>query len=131
MMKDKNHSYKKVLNIPFADAVAKVKALLPSEGFGVLTEIDVKATLKKKLNIDFPNYLILGICNPAFAYKALQAEKDVGLVMPCNILVYEEAEKVAISAMRPAAALKTIDSPHLNSIAEEVEPKIKRIIDAL
>lgn len=133
MDQKKNYSCQKVLRVPFSEAVEKVKSLLPSEGFGVLTEIDVQATLKKKLKVDFPNYLILGICNPAFAYKALQAEKEVGLVMPCNIIIYDDLEtgKVVVSAMLPTAALKTINSPHLNSIAEEVEPKIKRIIETL
>ncbi len=126
-----NYSSSQTLNIPFSDAVAKVKSLLPAEGFGVLTEIDVKATLKKKLDVDFQEYVILGICNPPFAHKALLTEKEVGLFMPCNIIVYEEAGKVIISAMLPTAALNALENPTLSGIAAEAELKIKRVINNL
>ena len=125
------YSYQKHLSLHFAEAVRKVKTVLPTEEFGVLTEIDVKATLKKKLNVDFPNYLILGICNPSLAYQALQTEKKVGLFMPCNIIIYECEGNVTVSAVLPTKAMDIINNPQLKAIAQEAEQKIKRIIDAV
>jgi uncharacterized protein (DUF302 family) len=123
------YGYKKIVNLNFNDAVSKVKQELQKEGFGVLTEIDVKATLKKKLNIDYDSYIILGACNPPFAHKALESEKDVGLLLPCNVIVYEEKGNVAVASILPTVAMSMIDNVKLKEIAREVEKKLKIVID--
>ncbi len=124
------YGYKKEINLPFNEAVAKVKAELAKEGFGVLTEIDVKSTLKKKLELDYGNYAILGACNPPFAYQALQAEKDIGLLLPCNVIVYEDNGSVFVSAILPTVAMNMVDNPSLAEIAETIEEKLKKVVDA-
>src|SRR3989344_3823078 len=111
------YGYKKSVNVSFSDAVQKAKDALAKEGFGVLTEIDVKATLKKKLDVDFDQYLILGACNPPFAYQALQVEKEIGLMLPCNVIVYEQGKKVIVSAILPTAAMSMIKNDKLKKIA--------------
>lgn len=126
-----NYGVKKQINYPFTDAVTKTKAALSEEGFGILTEIDVKATLKKKLNADWDNYVILGACNPPFAFQALQAEKEIGLLLPCNVIVYEDAGKVFASAIRPTVAMGRIKNPALVDIAKEVEDKLTKAINSL
>ncbi len=123
------YSYKKTVDLGFPEAIAKVKEELKNEGFGVLTEIDVKEILKKKLNVDYGNYVILGVCNPPFAYRALKAEKEIGLMLPCNLIVYEDEGKVTVSAILPTAAMSRIKNPELQEIAEQVEEKLKRVID--
>src|SRR3989339_1647905 len=99
------YQYKKEVNLSYDRAVARARERLQKEGFGVLTEIDVKATLKKKLDVDFDKYLILGACNPPFAYKALQAEEDIGLMLPCNVIVHEKGGKTKVSAILPTAVM--------------------------
>jgi len=126
-----NYGVKKQINYPFTDAVTKTKAALSEEGFGILTEIDVKATLKKKLNADWDNYVILGACNPPFAFQALQAEKEIGLLLPCNVIVYEDAGRVFASAIRPTVAMGKIKNPALVDIAKEVEDKLTKAINNL
>ena len=126
-----NYGVKKQINYPFTDAVTKTKAALSEEGFGILTEIDVKATLKKKLNADWGNYVILGACNPPFAFQALQAEKEIGLLLPCNVIVYEDAGRVFVSAIRPTVAMEKIKNPALVDIAKEVEDKLTKAINNL
>lgn len=126
-----NYGVKKQINYPFTDAVTKTKAALSEEGFGILTEIDVKATLKKKLNADWDNYVILGACNPLFAFQALQAEKEIGLLLPCNVIVYEDAGRVFASAIRPTVAMGKIKNPALVDIAKEVEDKLTKAINNL
>jgi len=126
-----NYGVKKQINYPFTDAVTKTKAALSEEGFGILTEIDVKATLKKKLNADWDNYVILGACNPPFAFRALQAEKEIGLLLPCNVIVYEDAGKVFASAIRPTVAMGKIKNTALVDIAKEVEDKLTKAINNL
>lgn len=125
------YGYGKKVPLPFGEAVAKTKEALATEGFGVLTEIDVKATMKKKLNLDYDNYLILGACNPASAHKALQAEKEVGLLLPCNVIVYESDGAVFVSAILPSAAMSMVENPALASLAGEVEPKLKRVVEGI
>jgi len=125
------YSYKKRLSLPFADAVEKTKEALAAEGFGVLTEIDVTATLKKKLNVDVDRYIILGACNPQFAYKALKAEKEVGLVLPCNVIVYEHDGLVFVSAILPTVAMQVVKNGALGDIAAEAETKLKMAVDAI
>ena len=102
---------------------------LAKEGFGVLTEIDVKATLKKKLNVDYDDYVILGACNPPFAFKALQAEKEIGLLLPCNIIIYRESGYTFASAILPTIAMSAVENNKLTGIAQEVEAKLKSVID--
>ncbi len=125
-----NYGYKKQINVSFSEAVKKIREELSREGFGVLTEIDVKSILKKKLNVDYSNYLILGACNPPFAYKALQAEKDIGLLLPCNVIIYESSGKTFISAILPSVAMGMVDNKPLAEIAAAIEQKLKKIIDA-
>jgi uncharacterized protein (DUF302 family) len=123
------YGYTKEIKKDFEEAVNVAKEALKKEGFGVLTEIDVKATLKKKLNVDYKNYLILGACNPSFAYKALQAEKEIGLLLPCNIIVYKNDDKVFVSALLPTVAMSMVDNEQLKQVAQEVEQKLKEVVD--
>ncbi len=125
------YGYKKQISLPFGAAVEKTKAELAREGFGILTEIDVQATLKKKLNVDYDQYIILGACNPPFAYQALQADKDIGLLLPCNVIVYEDGGKTFAAAVLPTAAMGMIENPKLAEIAKAVEAKLKKVIDSI
>ncbi len=126
-----NYGYKKQVSLSFADTVEKVKEELKKEGFGVLTEIDVKDTMKKKIDVDYNNYVILGACNPEFAHKALQADKQIGLLLPCNVIVYEEDDNVTVSAIVPTVAMSVADLPALAEVAHEVEDKLKRVVDSV
>src|SRR3989344_5161255 len=126
-----NYGYKRKVPLPFGEAVKKAKRDLTKEGFGVLTEIDVKASLKEKLGLDYDNYLILGACNPPFALKALQAEKDIGLLMPCNVIVYEDGGKVFVSAILPTVAMGMVGNPSLADIAKTAEGKLKNVVDTI
>ena len=123
------YGYKREVSISFSEAVDKTKAELAKEGFGILTEIDVKATLKKKLNVDHENYLILGACNPPFALKALQAEKDIGLLLPCNVIVYEDGGAVFVSVILPTVAMGMVENPSLEDMGKTVEEKLKKVVD--
>lgn len=125
------YSYGKSTNLSFQEAIDRVKEELAKEGFGVLTEIDIKATLKKKLDVDFDNYIILGACNPPFAYKSLLAEKEIGLFLPCNVIVYEEDDKTMVSTIMPSAQMSMIENEELKSISVEVEQRLKKVIDSL
>ena len=116
----------------FEEILEKVTASLKNEGFGVLTEIDVKETLKKKLDVDFHKYRILGACNPLFAYKALQAEDKIGIMLPCNVIVQEKVEgEVEVAAVDPVASMKAVDNPDLLSIAKQVQEKLQHVIGSL
>jgi uncharacterized protein (DUF302 family) len=127
-----SYHFSKLLRLPFEDAISKVTAQLKKEGFGVLTEIDVKETLKKKLDVDFHNYRILGACNPAFAYQALQAEDKIGTMLPCNVIVQEKQPgKVEVSAVDPVASMQAVDNPKLGEVAQQVRAKLKKVIDSL
>lgn len=126
-----NYSVTKETNHSFADATAKIKTALSDEGFGILTEIDVKATLKKKLNADWDNYVIIGACNPPLAFQALQSEKEIGLMLPCNVIVYEDAGNVFVSAIRPTVAMKSIKNQVLADVAKKVEEKLTKVIESL
>ncbi len=119
------------LGIPYEQAVVAVTEALKSEGFGVLTEIDVKATLKKKLDVDFRKYVILGACNPLLAHEALSTELEIGLLLPCNVIVYEEDDGVIVAAIDPITALGVVGNVELESMAEQVNAKLKRVIDSL
>jgi uncharacterized protein (DUF302 family) len=121
--------YGKEVDLSFPQAIGKVKDELKKEGFGVLTEINVKDTLKKKINVDYDDYMILGACNPPFAYKALQAVKDIGLMLPCNVIVYSDNGKIYVSARLPTESMSGIDNPALGDVAATVEEKIKKVIN--
>lgn len=125
------YGYKREVPLSFAEAVEKTKTELAKEGFGVLTEIDVKATFKKKLDIEYGNYCILGACNPSSALTALQAEKDIGLLLPCNVIVYEESGAVYVSAILPTVAMAMVENSSLTGIATAVEEKLKTVINAI
>ena len=126
----KKYAFSTVLDTSYEDAVSKVTNALKEEGFGVLTEIDVKSTLKKKLDVDFRKYVILGACNPPYAYRTLQTDLDVGLLLPCNVIVYEtDDKKVYVSAINPVSALEVIKSEPLRKIAMEVSEKLKKVIE--
>jgi uncharacterized protein (DUF302 family) len=124
--------FNKSLEIPFDEAVAKVTDQLKKEGFGVLTEIDVKETLKKKLDVDFQQYKILGACNPHFAYQALQKEDKIGTMLPCNVIVQEaEDGKIEVAAIDPMASMQAIQNPDLQAVAEQVQAKLRSVIAGL
>jgi uncharacterized protein (DUF302 family) len=127
-----SYYFSKLLGLPFDDAVVKVREELKKEGFGIITEIDVNETLKKKLNVDFKKYRILGACNPSFAYQALQAEDKIGTMLPCNVIVQEAPEgKTEVAAIDPTASMQAIDNPKLRDIAAEVQKRLKKVIDNL
>lgn len=124
--------FNKSLEIPFDEAVSRVTEELKKEGFGILTEIDVKETLKKKLDVDFKKYKILGACNPHFAYQALQEEDKIGTMLPCNVIVQEtEAGKVEVAAIDPMASMQAVQNPNLQSLAEQVQAKLRGVIAGL
>ena len=127
-----SYYFSKFLNVSFEEAISKVIEELKKEGFGILTDIDVNETLKKKLNVDFKKYRILGACNPPFAYQALQAEDKIGTMLPCNVIVQEHAGgKVEVAAVDPIASMQAIDNPKLRDVAEQVRMKLKQVIDSL
>jgi len=129
MEKVKTYAFSTVLDTSYEDAISRVTDALKEEGFGVLTEIDVKATLKKKLDKEFRKYVILGVCNPPFAHRSLEADLDVGLLLPCNVIVYETYDKKAyIAAINPVSALEIIQSQELRNIAEEVSERLERVV---
>jgi uncharacterized protein (DUF302 family) len=127
-----SYYFNKTLGISFEETVVKVTEALKKEGFGIITEIDVKETLKKKLNVDFRKYRILGACNPSFAYQALQAEDKIGTMLPCNVIVQEiVGGKTEVAAIDPIASMQAIENPKLRSVAEQVRGKLKKVIDSL
>lgn len=133
-MTTNNDSYgiSTVLSLAYDQAVEQATAALKEQGFGVLTEIDVKATLKKKLDVDFRRYVILGACNPPLAHRALTAELEVGLLLPCNVIVYENADGTStVSALNPMAAMTVAGNPALQAIAQEASSKLQAAIDTL
>ncbi|RME49277.1 MAG: DUF302 domain-containing protein [Chloroflexi bacterium] len=119
------------LSVDFDEAVARVTDALKAEGFGILTEIDVKATLKKKLDVDFRRYVILGACNPPLAHKALQADLEIGLLLPCNVIVYEENGGSVVSIVDPIAMLGVVNNPALNEVAVAAQTRLQRVITSL
>lgn len=127
-----SYYFSKTLNKTFDEAIKRVTEELKKEGFGVLTDIDVKATLKAKLNVDFYNYRILGACNPPFAYQALQAEDKIGTMLPCNVIVQEKTPgKVEVSAIDPVASMMAVKNDKLRGVANQVQEKLKRVIENL
>lgn len=127
-----SYYFNRTIKMPFEEAITKVTEELKKEGFGVLTEIDVKDTLKKKLGVDFHPYRILGTCNPSFAYQSLQVEDKIGLMLPCNVIVQEISKGlVEVAAIDPASAMKCIGNPELTKIAEQVREKLNKVVTNL
>ncbi len=127
-----SYYFSKVVDDNFDDAIERVTAHLADAGFGVLTTIDVSATLKKKIDVDFQRYTILGACNPGFAYKALQAEDKIGTMLPCNVIVQETADgKVEVAAVDPMASMMAIHNESLGEVASQVQGMLKNVIEGL
>ena len=126
-----NYYFSKILNnITFFNAVEKISQELQKEGFGVLTEIDITSTFKKKLDVDFYNYKILGACHPTYAYKALMAENKIGTMLPCNVIVQEQKHGIIeVSAVDPVASMQAVMNKSLAPIAIEIRDKLKKVID--
>ena len=131
-MEQTNYGFSKVVNLGYEEAIEKVTAELKKEGFGVLTEIDVKETLKKKLDVEFKPYKILGACNPPFAYKSLQAEEQIGLMLPCNVIVYvNDSSETVVAAINPIASMQAVKNDKLGEVAEAIQSKLKKVISSL
>ncbi len=126
-----NYAFRTRLDLPYEQAIEQVTAALKGEGFGVLTEIDVKDTLKKKLGADFRKYTILGACNPSLAHQALEADLEIGLLLPCNVIVYERTGGSTVSIVDPISMLGVVEKPDLDSIASEARARLGRVIGAL
>jgi len=126
-----SYGFSKTLNLSYEKAIEKVTEELKKEGFGVLTSIDVKETLKKKIGVDFKKYAILGACNPVLAHKALLTEEELGLLLPCNVIVYEKDDKTAVSVFNPMTMTKIVNNDNLKLIAEEVNKKLTRAFEAV
>ncbi len=126
-----NYGFSKNTDMPYEKAVEKVTDELKKEGFGVLTSIDVKDTLKKKIDVDFRKYVILGACNPPLAHKALESEEQLGLLLPCNVIIYENKGGSTVAFFDPMIMTKLIDNEQLKSVAEEVQNKMKRVFEAV
>ena len=123
--------FQSTLNLPYETALEKITEALKAEGFGVLTSIDVKETMKKKLGADFRKYAILGACNPPLAHKALTARPDVGLLLPCNVIVYEEGNATIVNIIDPLSMTNFIQDPALEAVAEEARQRLKRVSKAI
>lgn len=127
-----SYYFNTVLQCSFDEAIDRVIEELKKEGFGILSEIDVQAALKKKLNVDFKKYRILGACNPPYAYQALQVEEKIGTMLPCNVIVLEnDAGEIEVSAIDPIASMQAIANPKLQGIADQVQAKLKKVIESL
>ncbi len=124
-----DYSYSRKVEASFEEALQRAKAELAEEGFGVLMEIDVRETLKAKLGVDFPKYVILGACNPSNAHRSLQLEREIGLLLPCNLIVYEHEGKTHVAMLKPTAALGIVGNAALDGLAREVEERLKRALD--
>jgi len=124
-------AYRAKLEIPYEQAIEKVTAALKEEGFGVLTEIDVKATIKEKLDQDFRKYVILGACNPPLAHQALTEQLDIGLLLPCNVIVYEEDGASQVAIIDPISMLGVVDNPKLEPVASQARDRLLRVVNSL
>ena len=125
------YGFNKTTNYTFEQAIDKVTEELKKEGFGVLTTIDIKETLKKKIDVDFKKYTILGACNPKLAHSGLQVEEELGLLLPCNVIVYEKNEKTVVSIFNPRVMTLVIDNPEMKTVAGEVKNKLQRVLEAV
>lgn len=126
-----SYGMSKEVNLDFNEAVEKVKEGLQGEGFGVLMEIDVKETLKKKLNVDYEDYVILGVCNPPSAYKVLQTEKEIGLLLPCNVIIYSQGGKTIVSAINPVKMVSIVNNKNLKEVSHQIKKKLKKVVEAI
>jgi uncharacterized protein (DUF302 family) len=126
-----NYGISKISRLPFESTLSRAAEELRKEGFGVLTSIDVKDTMKKKLNLDFSKYTILGACNPPFAYEILETKKDLGLFLPCNLIVYEEGSKTVVAAFDPTLVSAIVENSIVRSVAEEMKARLERVIAAI
>ncbi len=130
-MNNSSYGYSKKIEGTFDVVLEKTKEALKNEGFGVLTEIDMQATLKKKLDADLEGYTILGACHPASAYKSLQSEIEIGLMLPCNVIVYQKEGEAYASAIKPSVAMGMIENNDLAKVATDIEERLTRVIDSL
>ena len=126
-----NYGFTKEFDLPYEQVIEKVTAKLANEGFGILSRIDVREKFREKLGIDFMKYVILGACNPAKAHSAILAEQDIGLMLPCNVIVYEKEGKTIVSVIKPTAAMQMINNKDLQEIAAAVEAKLSKVISSL
>ena len=125
-----NYGFEKIVDKPFETVLEVTKEKLQKEGFGILTTIDVKEKFREKLGIDFKKYVILGACNPPSAHKAIKAEENIGLMLPCNVIVYEKGEKTAVAVVRPTVAMQMVKNKDLEELAVTIEQKLKRVFDS-
>ena len=125
------YAYKIKTDYPYEQAVERVIEELKKEGFGVLTEIDVQTTLKKKLDVDFRKYVILGACNPPLAHRALTTERNIGLLLPCNVIVYEEGDGSVIGILDPISMMSVTENPDLDPVAQEAKKRLQRVARSL
>ncbi len=125
------YGFSKTVDLTYEQAITKVTEELKKEGFGVLTTIDVQDVLKKKIGVDFKKYAILGACNPGFSHQALQEEEEIGLLLPCNVIVYEKEGKTGVSVFDPMAMTKLIDNPKIGPVAQQVKEKLQRAFAAV
>ena len=125
------YGFTKELDIPYQTVIEQVREALKKEGFSVLTEINIKEKMKEKLGIDTRKYIILGACNPPNAYKAILAEENIGLMLPCNVIVYEKGSRTELSVIRPTVAMQMVDNVELQKVAEAVEGQLKKVFDAI
>jgi len=130
-METTNYGFTKIVALPFAEAVVAVKAALAKEGFGQLTEIDVQAKLKEKLGMDMEPYLILGMCNPKLAHQALQIETEIGLLLPCNVIVYEKDGSVHVAAQKPSLMSQVVGKEELKAVADEAEKGLLAALNSI
>lgn len=127
-----SYYFSKTLDIPYEEAIEKTTAALKEEGFGVLTEIDIKDTLKEKLDVDFRKYKILGACNPPLAHKALSSEGHIGLMLPCNVIVQEHEDgRAEVAAVDPVASMQAVENDELADVAQNVRNLLKNVVDSL
>jgi uncharacterized protein (DUF302 family) len=126
-----NYGFTKALNIPYGKVVELTREALKKEGFGVLTEIDVQEKMKEKLGLDMRKYIILGACHPPNAYQAILAEENIGLMLPCNVIVYEKGGKTVLSVIRPTVAMQMVDNVGIQKVSEEVEEMLQKAFDAV
>lgn len=126
-----NYGFTKELNLPFEEVIEIITEELAKEGFGVLTKIDVKEKFKEKIGVDFKKYVILGACNPPSAHRAILAEENIGLMLPCNVIIYEKGNNTVISIIKPTVAMEMINNENLRQIAAMVETKLKKVFDSI
>jgi len=130
-MNNQKYGYNKKVTTSFEKTIENTKEKLKEEGFGVLTEIDIKATIKEKIDKNMDNYTILGACHPASAYESIQSEIEIGLMLPCNVIVYQKNGEVVVSAIKPSVAMGMIENKELGAIATDIESRLKNVIDNL